>query len=359
MAEDLVGPAEILSGPFEIVDRSQRNTNYRISWSGGGLFVKEARDADRRATQAREAGIYRLAGGRVELAGIGAAMPDLLRYLPEPGLLVLRLETGAETCRDRATRSGRFSIRAAELAASFLADLHRVSRGLSRAELGLPPSRYLPLGLTLDAPGATILDNCSAGAIEVVAILRGSDTLCRLLPEARRNWRETALVHGDFRWQNCLLLPGRRRSLAGAFRVIDWELATQGDPAWDVACWIADYLGLWVQSIPVTPSLAAAGLIERHCRQSQFTPEAAHAPIAAFWERYLRRSGTAGALLDRTIRYVIARLCQSAFEWSSTSPAPASHAFLALQVAENIARDPDAAVLHLLGLAPDRGSAAA
>src|SRR5262249_38916837 len=48
---------------------------------------------------------------------------------------------------------------------------------------------------------------------------------------ARREWRTTALVHGDIRWANGLVARCN-----GGYRIwiVDWELGCTGDPAWDV-----------------------------------------------------------------------------------------------------------------------------
>jgi aminoglycoside phosphotransferase (APT) family kinase protein len=51
--------------------------------------------------------------------------------------------------------------------------------------------------------------------------------LADLVPEPQR----ASLVHGDFRLDNVIFSPGRRRDVAA---VIDWEMATLGDPLADL-----------------------------------------------------------------------------------------------------------------------------
>jgi aminoglycoside phosphotransferase (APT) family kinase protein len=55
------------------------------------------------------------------------------------------------------------------------------------------------------------------------------DRLIAWLPEACPTQPRTAIVHGDFRLDNCIIHPGEPKVVA----VLDWELATLGDPLAD------------------------------------------------------------------------------------------------------------------------------
>ncbi len=66
-----------------------------------------------------------------------------------------------------------------------------------------------------------------------------ADILASGLNLGYRSWRQEALIHGDLKWEHCL--SGRDQN-GDTIRLIDWELATFGDPAWDVASIISDIL---------------------------------------------------------------------------------------------------------------------
>ena len=62
-----------------------------------------------------------------------------------------------------------------------------------------------------------------------------------------------AIIHNDFKFNNVVLAPGHLLKIVG---VLDWEMATIGDPLMDLGC----SLGYWVQSDD-PPDFQAAGTL--------------------------------------------------------------------------------------------------
>lgn len=77
-----------------------------------------------------------------------------------------------------------------------------------------------------------------------------ADTLTRAVPPQRR----TTVVHGDFRLDNCLIGPAQQ-----VVGVLDWELATVGDPLAD----LGQFLVYWAEpGDPVTALDAPPTLVD-------------------------------------------------------------------------------------------------
>ena len=138
----------------------------------------------------------------------------------------------------------------------------------------------------------------------------------------------------------------------GSLRLIDYESAGLGDPAWDLGCVIASYLHSWLWSMPDPGTATAEGLVARAALSEQDLREAA----GAFWHAYLRRraygAGEAAALLGAAVRYAVARLLWIAFEAGAAWGEPSPRTMLALQLAHNLARRPMEGAGRLLGLSP-------
>ena len=96
-----------------------------------------------------------------------------------------------------------------------------------------------------------------------------ADELAERLEQLRPDQRETTLVHGDFRLGNVLALPGPVRISA----LLDWELATLGDPLADLGYLAATWSepGSRGNALELRPSPARPGS-PRAASSSRATP---------------------------------------------------------------------------------------
>ena len=72
------------------------------------------------------------------------------------------------------------------------------------------------------------------------------------LDELRGEWRQDALIHGDMKWDNCVMPrhddPARA---AEGLKIVDWELADIGDGCWDVGAVFQAYLAHWILTMRI------------------------------------------------------------------------------------------------------------
>jgi hypothetical protein len=105
---------------------------------------------------------------------------------------------------------------------------------------------------------------------------------------------------------------------------------------------------------------------EESVREAHHPLPRVQAAMRAMWGSYRKAAGLdaadATAVLQRASAYCAARLIQTAYEYSQQAPTLSNHAVTMLQVAANVLRDPEAALLDLFGipaplLAPARSAA--
>ena len=115
-----------------------------------------------------------------------------------------------------------------------LAAFHRATRDLAR------PGVQVPAGLQPVLPWVLCLMDGDA-APELWAARGTADTLRKAaedpqlvagLRAARALWRPMALIHADLKHDNVLV---ESTAVPQRVRVVDWEMARVGDPAWDLA----------------------------------------------------------------------------------------------------------------------------
>jgi hypothetical protein len=346
IARGLLAPAAIVDGSFRMRDLSRRNLNLLVDGAGqGGLFVKIGTDRSHRAGLAHEAAVYRLLQGALAPVHAARLLPVLVDHDPHAAVLVLG-QVDRENLRDLHARLGRF---VPALAVRLGRELGRLQRALPQ-DIHIESGDFYPLPFCLVAPMLGFVANCSAASLSLLRVVQRNAGLCSMLEALAHTWRarcadQPCLIHADLRLDNCCvhLRPGR-------LRIVDWELATLGDPAWDAGAVMADYIGAWLQSMPLPAGaepadcVALAGI--RHA--------ALQDAVRAFFTAYAAARGLAGSQrateLHACVRYAAARLLQLAYEQMQGAAQLTTHALGHVQLCENLMRRPEEAAAHFLGV---------
>ncbi len=340
----LLDPHTVLREGVRVVERSRRNLNYLVHTGGSGYFVKQGIGRDRQATVAAEAVACRVVAGS---GGLDRYLVPVRHFDPDRSIAVLDLVPSATSWRDHFLRTRRFHLTLARQLGSALARLHgRSTSPDDRTQLQRGPAEVL----ALHRPSSSILASTSRAGLEVVAISQTAPGLGDALDEAATGWRYEALIHGDVRWDNCLVLarPGSTRTTR--IKLIDWELARFGDPAWDIGSVFAEYIGAWIGALPASAQKDPARAVEL----GRIPLGRIHPPVRAFWEAY--RRGRIDAQEDpaelqmRSAAMAGARLIQNGLERADRRAGLPAMSVILLQLGFNTLTRPDNAAAHLLGL---------
>jgi aminoglycoside phosphotransferase (APT) family kinase protein len=154
----------------------------------------------------------------------------------------------------------------ATASAEALAALHRLDPQLAGlGDIGPPASGAAQLeALVRHYQAARTPDSPDLGELRA--------WLQRRLPPAQR----AALCHNDYKYDNLVLAP---QSPSGIVAVLDWELASLGEPqydvAWTLACWIepgdaAELQAFGLTHLPGNPDRGQ--WLERYARHAAQTP---------------------------------------------------------------------------------------
>lgn len=275
----LVAAAAGLPGAREgqVIDLSRSHRVHRVDSAAGSVIVKAAAQGSRRGsrTLSAEAFAYRLAGWR---PGLAAVLPRATLIDESRQVLVLEAAPWSSVggvLQDRGLLP--------DPAASF--SLGHVLASVHLATAGIPIPFATSAGI-LDLPDSEPSDIDLVNAKELALAVSHDPVLAAGLRRARADWAPTCLVHGDVKWDNCLV---DLDVMPPVLRLIDWELSGWGDPAWDIAA-----------------ALAQATALEVTANRSG---EPGQAALVA---GYVARAGT--GIIERTARYWPARLVHLALE---------------------------------------------
>jgi aminoglycoside phosphotransferase (APT) family kinase protein len=154
-----------------------------------------------------------------------------------------------------------------------------------------------------------------------------------------------AFVHGDLRWDNCMLVaaPGARRRTR--VLLVDWELGGRGPAALDIGTALAEYLSVWVTSIPMPDPRDPSRFVDHAGHPlAQMRPA-----IHALWGTY-RAARTRPPTLAHVVELAAVRLLQASLERARHSDELSAHSVVMAQLAVHLLVDPQGTASALLGL---------
>lgn len=334
----VVKPDAILREELSITDASRRNSVFLATTPAGPTHVVKQALPGKADALRHEAAVLDVLAGEPELA---PRVPAVVHHDPDAALLVLSTPGGAREWNKHIV-AGRFQRAPARSLGRTLAALHRLPADAVERR----PASEDPLwGLLLPEPPHELLLDLSEAAQELVARVQASKRLCEALRRVAATDVDGTLVHGDLRWDNCLAVaaPGGRRRTR--MLVIDWELAGHGDAGLDVGTILAEYLRIWLISIPIVEPSDPARLLSLAGQPLRRMAPA----VSAFWTAY-RSASPRCPPLRRAVELAAVHLLQTAVEYARGLSSVSAHAGTLVQLADNLLRAPEDGAAGLLGL---------
>jgi aminoglycoside phosphotransferase (APT) family kinase protein len=345
----LLSPRAVVDGRLRVVDASRLNRVFLVTVEGDRSYVVKLAGHAGDAGVAHEAAVL----ARLGAGGLARHLPAVVAYDAADGVLVLEAAPGARDLA-RHHRRGRFSIALAREGGRALARLHAVPPG---ALDGLPTPSRATSSLQVHRPDLDTLRGLSAAAVGLIRIVQGLEDLCVALDAAHASWRADSVIHADVRWDNCIVWRRSRSDRWSQLQLIDWELTGVGDPAFDVGCFLGEYLLAWLHSVPIYDP-GDPGRLLPHARLPLRRMRPA---LSAFWSAYGLGRGTSeaqlSATLQRSMGFVAVRLLTAALEEAQTVTELQPSELALLSLSHNTLQRPSEAAV-LLGLGADWAPAA-
>lgn len=354
----LIETEAIVAGDLRFRSALRRNRNLRVESRRGACYLfKEPDPAEHGGdrTLATEAGFYSLSWREPAAAPVAAFLPRLYHHDADGPRLVLELFADARNLEQElaAHSSDGLPLDPWRSLGKALGTVHAVFRGDDLAEHPFVAGLHAdaPWILTIHRPHPDLISRLHSAHLRTLRILQTEEPLAARLHALLPRWRVETLIHGDVKSDNFLVLPEDKDG--PGVRLVDWELAQRGDPAWDVAAALQEVLVFWIRHMPQDVELEAGERVSR----ARYPLAVLQPAVRAFWHSYRQSAGldpaAAGELLGRAVPFSAARLIQSAYEVASRFERLPAPSVLMLQVAANVLARPDHAAFHLYGLPVD------
>lgn len=350
----LVTFESVVDGDFMAVDASRRNRNLKvIRKRHPSYFVKQIQNWEPQAiaTLQREATCYWMAQNDADFHSLAALLPKYYVYDPARHILIVELLPEGENLSEYHRRLDKFPLEAATLLGRVLGTYHRdVGTRLKTSPQNSVFPKTVPWILSVYQYSANQFNPLSAANSQLLSIIQKYPEFHQMLDILRRQWRADSLIHGDMKWDNCIVYAKNGQNDELCLKIVDWELADVGDACWDVGAIFQAYISFWILSIQITGGVPPEQLVNL----AQYPLESMQPAIQRFWKTYVDTSQvndkTAKELLERSVKYGAARMMQTAYESMYYSPQITPNAVCLLQVSLNILKNPQEAIHQLLDI---------
>ncbi|MDF5706987.1 MAG: phosphotransferase [Nostoc sp. S4] len=184
-----------------------------------------------------------------------------------------------------------------------------------------------------------------------LALYQRYESLSQAIADLINIFNPCCLTHNDLKLCNVLLQEDWEQQLGKeTIRIIDWELSSWGDPAYDLGTLIASYLKLWLNSLVVSKVLK----IEQSLKLATVPLENLQPSIASLLQAYLITFPSIVEhhpdFLQRVVQFTgTALICEilSSIKYQKTF---GNTGICMLQVAKSLVCRPEASLLTISGV---------
>ncbi len=352
--QGLITVESVVDGDLLVVETSRRNRNFKIMRQHNpGYFVKQIQNWDPQtiSTLQREATCYWLAQNDADFASLAVLLPKYHLYDPTRNVLIVDLLPGGEDLAGYHRRLGKFPVEVAALLGQVLGTYHhQVKAKPDASSQNSVFPKMVPWILSVHLQSAYQFNALSAANSQLLSVVQKYPEFQQVLDALRGQWQMNSLIHGDMKWDNCIVYHQNGQDSDLRLKVVDWELADWGDAGWDVGAIFQAYLSFWIMSIQISGEMQPAQYVER----AQYPLEEMQPAIQMFWKTYVTtrelHNQAANQLLELSVKYGAARMIQTVYEYMQYSPQLSANSLALLQVSLNILTKPREAISALLGL---------
>jgi len=331
-------PDSVVNSEVKIIPVSSRNRNFKISFANRpGYLVKQinAADEEKMFSLQQEATIFWLVKNDPLYRSLSPFVPAFHDFDAADHLLVIELIENSSDLVAYYKSNNRIDGAVFERLSEAFAATHSISaQQINESESAVFFSGKIPwiffIGPGHNLPTKNNID------VQIMNLVRSNKEFIFHIEQLKSEWSPECLIHGDVKWANILVTDHNE------IKIIDWEIADTGDPAWDIAGIFQSVLNSWYFS--------SNGLKNPN---EQFLG-AERVSLQSFWDSYCQKMGYSGEernrRLQKAVSYTALRVIQTCIESTYKAKGLYDNTARYLQLAHNILRYRDEAQTELFGI---------
>ncbi|HIK06539.1 MAG TPA: phosphotransferase [Trichormus sp. M33_DOE_039] len=291
------------------------------------------------------------------LGNISAIAPLVLHFDEENSILVRSYLSEYLDLSNFYQHHNIFPVEIASAIGTTLAALHRATfqRKEYRDFMATAPqgqfrySFYNP-AQGIDSISPEIFGKVKREAIQFYALYQRYESLEAAIADLAYEWNPCCLTHNDLNLHN-ILIHSRWNQLDNCLvRLIDWEACGWGDPAFDLGNILASYLGFWLSSLVIDPTLELAESLQLAVTPLEDIQPSLVALLQAYLNAFPMILEYSSDFLVRVIKFTGLALIHQIQDSINNCQSFDNSDIYKLQIAKNILTMPEQSIVSILGV---------
>jgi hypothetical protein len=348
---------------------SAKNFNILIAFSDGrNLLIKQELHNDRGQTK----GEFWSAWQMQELINrfpdldrkIGGFLPELIYFDPDNSILIVRYLADCSDLYHYYTNQHKFPVEIARSIGQLLADIHSQTFHQpeyqkfwsdAKAKLANNPRRLASSHSAIDLIDRLnritpqVFQTTPSECWQFFRLYQRFPSLAAVIVELGDSITPSCLVHHDLKINNILVDLDWTRPGSKVIRLIDWERADWGDPAFDLGCILGSYLEIWLDGLPISNSLSINESLQLATTPLELLQPSLFTLVQAYLAGFPAITIARPDYLDRAIQFAGLALIQQVESKLYEERSFDNRGMVMLQVAKQLICTPQAAMNTLFG----------
>lgn len=288
-------------------------------------------------------------------AEISSFLPELLHFDPERSILIVRFLTDYGDLYRYYQTEHQFPCEVASAIGRLLATIH--SQTFERAEYRefitarVQSGAYTALDIIRRLSRITpqIFQMMPPECLQFFKLYQRFPSLSHAIADLGNSIAPSCLIHNDLKLNNMLLDLNWQQPGSQLIRLIDWERADWGDPAFDLGCIFGSYLEIWLDGTIVSSLLTIDESLQLATTPLELLQPSLLALTQAYLDRFPAIVTARPDFIDRAIQFAGLALIQRIEITIDEDRLFGNRGMMMLQVAKQLLCTPRAAIGTLFG----------
>jgi serine/threonine protein kinase len=287
---------------------------------------------------------------------ISLFLPELLYFDPDNSILVVNYLVDYIDLYKYYNQANQFPIIIAKSIGQLLAIIHSQTFQRQEYQQFLSKSAHLADSNTaidiidrLNRITPRVFQMMPLECLQFFKLYQRFPSLAQAITDLGESITPSCLVHNDLKINNILLDINWEQSGSTVIRLIDWERASWGDPAFDLGCILGSYLEIWLDGLAISNNLSINESLQLATTPLELLQPSLSSLVQSYLEGFPAILTTRPDYLDRAIQFAGLALIQRVEITIDEDRIFGNRGIMMLQVAKQLLCTPQAAMNTLFG----------